>query len=70
MLKFENKSNGRFYYLEVERDMINDFVLTIIRGGKRVRVVRHRGFDSANHLNAEITRLTKRRLKRGYELVT
>jgi hypothetical protein len=39
MLKFENPTNGRYYYLYIERDLLNDMVLTIIRGGSRSRVV-------------------------------
>lgn len=70
MIKFENKMNGRFYYLKVERDLLNDWVLTIINGGHFSRRVSHFGFNNLDIINRHIERITKRRLKRGYEIVT
>lgn len=69
MLKFENHSNGRYYYILVKKDILNDWVLTIIRGGSHSRVVRHFGYNCMEAINVEIERLTKRRLKRGYTLI-
>lgn len=69
MIKFENKDNGRFYYLSLQKDILNDLVLTIIRGGKHSRIVRNIGYSSLETITDEIHRLTKRRLKRGYTLV-
>ncbi len=69
MLKFENKENGRFYYIQSQSDLINDHVITITRGGANISVVRHMGFESHETLAKEIQRLTKKRLKRGYVLV-
>ena len=70
MIRFDNKSNGRFFYIQVGRDALNDMVLTVIRGGRGVSVVRHFGFNCLSLLQKEIDKLTKRRLKRGYDLVT
>lgn len=69
MIRFENKSNGRFYYLLVEKDESNNFALRIIRGGRNIRIVRSVLFDCALSLRNELDRLSKRRLRRGYSLV-
>lgn len=69
MLKFENPSNGRYYYLETHRDLLNDLVLTITRGGAHSRIVRHFGYNCETTLIREIERIKRIRLKRGYELV-
>lgn len=69
MIKFENKTNGRFYYLSIQKDLLNDIVLTIIRGGSNSRVVRNICYDSMESIMKELQRLMKRRLKRGYTLV-
>lgn len=69
MIKFENRSNGRYYYLAVQRDMLNEHVLIIIRGGHHSNVVRRMGFNSALVLQDQIDRLSKRRLQRGYSLI-
>ena len=70
MVKFENKSNGRYYYLVVETDLFGDNVLNITRGGaffnrRNIRSVS----GSMEEIQREITRLTKIRLQRGYTLV-
>ncbi len=70
MLKFENKTNGRFFYLSVNQDLLNDLVLTITRGGNHHRVIRHFGFSNEESLKKEIERLSKRRIKRGYSLIS
>jgi len=68
MLKFENPHNGRYYYLMIERDLLNDFVLVIRRGGHHHHVICKHGFDSENDLQKEIKRLSLRRLAHGYVL--
>lgn len=70
MICFENRENGRFYYMKVGRDALNDLVLTVIRGGLRSSVIRHFGFNCKHTLQREIDKLAKRRLQRGYSLVT
>ncbi len=70
MVKFENKSNGRFYYLLVHKDMLNEWVLTIIRGGIHSRCVRHFGYHCRIRIEKEIQRISKKRLKNGYTLMS
>lgn len=70
MIKFENKENGRFYYLSTARDMLNDLVLTVIRGGANARVVRHFGYSCQDTLRKEIERISRIRIKRGYQIVS
>lgn len=69
MLKFENKANGRYYYVIVKRDILNDLVLTIIRGSCKQRREFSRGGFNADDMQQEIKRITKRRLQRGYEII-
>jgi len=70
MIKFENPENGRYYYLVKEKDILNELVLTVIRGGRNVRVVRRMGFGCESLIQKEIERISKKRIKRGYILVT
>ena len=70
MIKFENKQNGRFYYLIQHRDLFSDMVLTVIRGGYQSRVIRHYGYENQELMNREIARISKIRISHGYELVT
>lgn len=69
MVKFENKINGRFYYLFVEKDSDNCFALRIFYGGKHVRRTRTALYEDSESFRKEIERITKRRLQRGYSLV-
>jgi len=73
MLKYENPENGRYYYLAVYKDILDDYVLTVIRGGHlrgvRSRVVRHFGYACRMALQKELDRLSKKRIARGYRLV-
>lgn len=66
MIKFENPTNGRFYYLQRNRDMFGDIVLTVFRGGHRTRIVRHYGYGSESDFSMAVSRLTKIRLRHGY----
>lgn len=70
MLKFENKSNGRFYYININKDMLNDLVLSVTYGG--INTVRCRILLCGNltSIHREILRLYKKRLKRGYILIS
>ena len=69
MLKFENPTNGRFYYIQINKDMLDDSVLCITFGG--ANVVRHRvhmrGDESLLH--REVEKLSKKRIRRGYILL-
>lgn len=70
MIKFENKKNGRYYYLVVNRDMFNHLVLTIIRGGKNSSFSRHFAYNSQPRIDEEIKKISKIRIKRGYSLIS
>ena len=69
MLKFENKVNGRYYYLQKHIDMLGHFTLVVTRGGRAVNVIRRYGFDCEIALTKKIEILIKRRLQRGYSLI-
>lgn len=69
MIKFENKSNGRYFYLSISRDIFDDLVLTVIRGGRYARVQRAYSHGDLPTITRKITTITKQRLKRGYTLV-
>jgi len=70
MIKFENPTNGRYYYLIVQRDMLNDTVLSVIFGGRLSRHYRKLVVNCESAIENEINRLTKKRLKRGYIKIT
>jgi len=69
MIKFENKSNGRFYYMEIRKDLL-DYVVVIVFGGSNVTRTRTIACDSRMDLHKELDRLSKRRIGRGYVLVS
>jgi hypothetical protein len=69
MLKFENQSNGRYYYMTVQKDMTGADVLVVVRGGRRVRVTRTYGFDSPQDRDKRIIQIMQRRIRNGYSLV-
>lgn len=70
MLKFENPTNGRYYYIIKNKDMINDLAITVIRGGIHHNVTRRMGYNDPGQLEREVEKLVKRRIKRGYVLVS
>jgi hypothetical protein len=69
MIKFENKENGRFYYMKIEKDLFNDIVVSIIRGGRHCSVNRLIYCNDEISASREIRRLSRVRLQRGYTLV-
>lgn len=70
MIKFENPNNGRFYYLTINKDMLNECVLRIVYGGKHSSRTRAILCDNRNAICNEIDRLSKKRIARGYVLIT
>lgn len=70
MIKFENKVNGRFYYMRVENDLFGHLTLHIIRGGNHSVRTQLVGYNSAEQIDKEIARLSKRRTQRGYTLIS
>lgn len=69
MLRFENHTNGRYYYISVEKDLFNELAVVVLRGGRNHRVIRTFGFCSREAIDAAIKRLCKRRIARGYILM-
>jgi len=69
MLKFENATNGRFYYIYIDRDIVNELVLRITYGGRNVSRTRTIFSGSHDNLRNEIDRISRKRLRRGYKLV-
>ena len=69
MIKFENKSNGRFYYLYISTDLFANPILSVTRGGKNISVYRVVATGCAIEINNKILQITKKRLSRGYTLV-
>lgn len=69
MIKFENKVNGRFYYLQVKRDIFDDLVIHITRGGRHVSHVSLVFCDNDRSVRDKIRQITQRRLARGYTLI-
>ena len=65
-IKFENPTNGRYYYIHQHCDLLGDLVLTVIRGGKNVNIIRHFGFDNIQSLQKDIYKRIKARLNNGY----
>lgn len=70
MIKFENKTNGRYYYLDVETDIFGDNMLSVTRGGRFNRGINYAVLaGSLDAIHHKIQEITKIRLNRGYTLV-
>lgn len=71
MIKFENKENGRYFYITVEHDYSKRLVIRVIRGGRNVCVTRNVFLsETMDEIEKEIARISQRRIRRGYCLVT
>ena len=70
MIKFENATNGRFYYLIIKTDLLNEMVLYANYGGVGISRSRTLCAGDRDTIHKEIERISKRRLKRGYSLVS
>lgn len=70
MVRFENKTNGRFYYIEITKDLVNEHILRVTYGGYRVTRYRNLYVGSRDAMELALAHLTKRRLRRGYDLLT
>lgn len=69
MIRFENESNGRFYYMTIERDLFDDIVIRIVRGGRGVSVCRLVYCGCEDIARDEIGRLSRIRQRNGYTLI-
>ncbi len=69
MYRFENPTNGRWYYIIPQSDMFNEHCLVIYRGGAkfgRHSVCRRHGYESEDEMQNALEKLILRREKRGY----
>lgn len=69
MLKFENKTNGRFYYVKVQRDLFGHLVINCNRGGVHHSIERILFCGNAREIREKIREIIKRRTARGYALI-
>lgn len=69
MLRFENSENGRYYYIQYYRDLLQQLTLSVIRGGKRNSLIQHIIFNDPEALAKKVNQLVKLRLKNGYKLI-
>jgi hypothetical protein len=69
MIKFENAANGRYYYLVVQKDIFDDWVLSVVRGSKSRHIVKHCAYKSFADIERQIAQISKIRLRRGYSLI-
>jgi hypothetical protein len=69
MIKFENKTNKRYYYINIEKDIFGDTVLHITRGGVNCSVSRLIYCPDPHACRVQIDRISKTRLRRGYTLI-
>jgi len=69
LIKFENPNNGRFYYVNVQRDLLNHNVIIVYRGGIG-GLSFHRTVYAGNEIDINIQKICKKRLQRGYILVS
>lgn len=65
LFKFENPKNGRFYYM-FQHYEADKPTLTIVRGGKRRKVIENHFYADLSSITKEIERRKKRRIQRGY----
>ena len=69
MFRFENPTNGRWYYIIEQSDMFSEHCLVIYRGGTKFAchsVCRRHGYESAEARENALQRLILRRTSRGY----
>ncbi len=69
MLKFENKSNGRYYYISSSKDLFGDISIKVMRGSKSKNILKTIGCRSKKEAFHEIHKIIKRRIQRGYTLL-
>lgn len=65
MIKFENKENGRFYYIEYN----NDTIIKITRGGRKRKLTSHQVFEDSYIAIKKLEEIKKRRIRNGYQLI-
>jgi hypothetical protein len=68
MMKLE-RDDGRFYYIYISKDMIDDNVLFVLRGGRNVSILHRVCTGSMATLLGVREKLYKRRLRNRYNIV-
>lgn len=69
MLKFENKTNGRFYYVKVQKDIFGQWIINCNRGGVYYSVQRILFSGDVAAVRKKLQDIIKRRTARGYTLI-
>lgn len=66
------KGHARFYRVIIQKDLLNDWILTCIWGGRSNRLgnFKHITLKSLEHGFQFVDLMMKRRKQRGYELLT
>ncbi len=66
-----NKTNGRYYKVFTQTDMLNDLILTCVWGSIKSNLgnYSHTVLKNPDEANEIIKDINTRRLKRGYELM-
>lgn len=67
-----NIKKSRYYKIIIQKDMLNDWILTCVWGGINSRLgnYSHLKIDNENEAKIHIDKMMKHRRKRGYELIT
>jgi predicted DNA-binding WGR domain protein len=65
-----NKEKARYYKILIQKDMLNDWILTCVWGGIHSRLgnYSHLKIDNENEAKIHIENIMKRRKSHGYEL--
>jgi hypothetical protein len=69
MLKFENAKNGRFYYVQVQKDIFGQWIINCNRGGYNHSVQRILFSGDVREVREKLKDIIKRRTARGYTLI-
>lgn len=65
MIKCE-RADGRWYYIVIAKDMLDDYVVNVWRGGSGRTVLRRYGYECATAARAAVARLVRVRERHGY----
>jgi len=65
MIKFENPVNGRYYYICIQKDLLNPIV-AIYKGGTQKKIRKIYAFECHETMSRFIADMVKRRLRNGY----
>lgn len=69
MIKFFNEINKRYYFISVQKDLFDDWVLLVYRGGGRNHLIRTYGYANRSLLDERLNEMINKRIKRGYKII-